>query len=275
MPTNLPAEWSKYYEAYQNARTPEEKIKALKEVIAHTPKNKATEKILGQFKRKLAELRKEVEKRKAKSGGRSLSVPKEGDAQVSIIGLPNSGKSTFLKRLTNSEPKIADYPYTTTEPEVGMFEFEGVKIQLVEIPSTFTSQVLSIARTSDLIIFLIGEALDKKEQVKELKKLREKEGFKKYIFVESGISEKELFEKIWVNLGLIRIYTKEPGKPPGRPIVMKAGSTVEDVAKKLHKDFLRYFHYAKISGPSAEFDGQRVGLEHKLKDKDVVEIHLK
>ena len=105
MPTNLPAEWSKYYEAYQNARTPEEKIKALKEVIAHTPKNKATEKILGQFKRKLAGLKKEVEKRKAKSGGRSLSVPKEGDAQVSIIGLPNSGKSTFLKRLTNSEPK--------------------------------------------------------------------------------------------------------------------------------------------------------------------------
>ena len=156
-----------------------------------------------------------------------------------------------------------------------MFEFEGVKIQLVEIPSTFTSQVLSIARTSDLIIFLIGEALDKKEQVKELKKLREKEGFKKYIFVESGISEKELFEKIWNMLGLIRVYTKEPGKPPSKPIVMKAGSTVEDVAKKLHKDFLRYFNYAKISGPSAEFDGQRVGMEHVLKDRDIIEIHLK
>ncbi len=274
MPTNLPAEWSKYYEAYLNAKTTKEKIKALQEVIAHTPKNKATEKLLGKFKRKLAELRKESEKKKVKSR-KSLSVPKEGDVQVSIIGLPNSGKSTFLKRITNSEPKIAPYPYTTTKPEVGMFEFEGVKIQLVEIPSTFTPEMLSIARTSDLIIFLIGETLDREEQLSELKKLKEKEGFENCIFVESSIPKEQLFEKIWSKLGLIRVYTKEPGKVPGKPLVIKAGSTVEDVAEELHKDFIRYFKYAKIWGTSAEFPGQKVGLEHVLKDGDVVEIHIK
>ncbi len=275
MPTNLPAEWNKYYEAYQKARTPKEKIKALEEVMAHTPKNKATDKIRGRFKKKMAELRKEVGKKAKTSGGRSLSVPKEGDAQVSIIGLPNSGKSTFLRKFTRSEPRTAPYPFTTTEPEVGMLEFEGVKIQLVEIPSIFTPEVLSVARTSDLVLFLIGETLSKGEQLKELRKIRQREGIENCAFVESFVTKEDLFCKIWEKLGLIRIYTKEPGRPAGKPMVMERGSKVEDVARSLHKDFFRYFKYAKITGPSADFKGQRVGLEHELRDRDVVEIHLK
>ncbi|MCK4634747.1 MAG: TGS domain-containing protein [Candidatus Aenigmarchaeota archaeon] len=275
MPTNLPAEWNKYYDKYLNAKTIKEKIKALKEVIAHTPKNKATDKIRARFKRKMAELRKEGEKKKAKSGGKSLSIKKEGDVQVSIIGLANSGKSTFLKRITNSNPKIADYPYTTTEPEVGMLEFDDVKIQLVEIPSTFTPEVLSTTRTSDLMILLISDRLDESKQIIELRKLKREYEWKKYIFVESSVSKEELFRRIWNKIGMIRVYTKYPGKPTGKPMVMMKGSTVEEAAKKLHKDFFRYFKFAKITGPSANFKGQRVGLEHVLKDKDIVEIHLK
>lgn len=274
MPTNLPAEWSKYYEAYRNAKSTNEKIKALREVIAHTPKNKATEKILGQYKRKLANLRKEGDKKKAKSS-KSTSVAKEGDAQVSIIGLVNSGKSTFLKRVTNSNPKIADYPYTTTEPEVGMLKFEDVQIQLVEIPSTFTPEVLSVARTSDLVILLIGSTLDEIEQIRELRKLQKKERMENYIFVYSSATKEELFKAIWKKLGLIRVYTKEPGKPVGKPMIMEKNSIVGDVSKKLHKDFFRYFRYARITGASASFKGQKVGLEHEVKDKDVVEIHLR
>jgi len=275
MPTNLPAEWNKYYEEYRSAKTPKEKIKALEEVIAHTPKNKATEKILGKFKRKLAELRKEAEKKRQKGGGKSVSIAKEGDVQVSIIGLANSGKSTFLKRITNSEPKIADYPYTTTEPEVGMFEFEDVKIQMIEIPSTFTKEVLSIAKSSDLVLLFVGEILDKEAQIRELERIGKEERIEKYVFVESRISREDLFRKIWGKLDLIRIYTREPGKSTKEPMVVKKGFTVEDIAKRVHKDFLRYFRYAKIRGPSADFDGQRVGLEHELNDRDIVEIYLK
>lgn len=275
MPTNLPGEWNKYYEAYQNAKTPKEKMKALNDVIAHTPKNKATEKILGRFKKKLAELRRESEKKKAGGGSRSLSVKKEGDTQVSIIGLANSGKSTFLKKFTRSEPKIADYQFTTTEPEVGMFFFEGVHIQLVEIPSTLTPEVLSIARSSDLVILLVGETLGEGRQLRELRRIRDEHKLENCVFIHSYVSGKELFRKIWEKLGLIRVYTKVPGKPPGKPMIMREGSTVQDAARGLHKDFLRYFKFAKISGPSANFKGQRVGLEHVLMDRDIVEFHMK
>ncbi len=276
MPTNLPAEWNKYYEEYQKAKSAKEKIKKLKEVLSHTPKNKATDKIRAKYKRKLSELREEMEKEKLKaSGGKSISVKKEGDAQVSIIGLVNSGKSTFLKKMTNSEPKIADYPYTTTEPEVGMLEFEGVKIQLVEIPSTLTPEVLSVAKTSDMIVFFIGKFFDKEEQIKKLEKIEKENNFKKYTFIDFSISKKDFFKKLWNVLGLIRVYTKEPGKTATKPMVIEKKSNVEDVSKRLHKDFLRYFKFAKITGPSASFRGQKVGLEHELKDKDIIEIHLR
>jgi len=64
-------------------------------------------------------------------------------------------------------------------------------------------------------------------------------------------------------------------KKTDKPVILNERSTVEDVCKRLHKDFFRYFKFAKISGPSAKFNWERVGLEHKLKDGDIVEIHMK
>ena len=60
------------------------------------------------------------------------------------MGLTNSGKSTLLNKLTGAKTMVADYPYTTTKPTVGMMVFEDVQIQLVEIPSTFDPDVMSI-----------------------------------------------------------------------------------------------------------------------------------
>ena len=276
MPTNLPAEWSKYYEKYQKAKTAKEKVEALREVIAHTPKNKATDKIRAKYKRKISELKKEVIKdRKKEAGRKSLSVSKEGDAQVSILGTANSGKSTFLKKMTNAEPKIANYPFTTSEPEVGMLEFEGVKIQMVEIPSTFTPEIISVARTSDMILAFIGKNFKKDRQKRKVMGIIKKENLKNPIFVRWDMTKKDLFEKIWKRLNMMRVYTKDPGKKPDKPVVIEKKSTVEDVCGRLHKDFLKYFKFAKITGPSADFDEQRVGIEHELMDGDIVEIHLK
>ncbi|MCD6398321.1 MAG: TGS domain-containing protein [Candidatus Aenigmarchaeota archaeon] len=274
MPANLPPEWYAKKEESESA-TGKEKIKKIQELLSLTPTHKGCERIRSQLKKKIAELKKES-KKKASLSRKSLSIPKEGCARVSIIGIPNSGKSTFLKKITSADPKIDNYPYTTTKPEVGMLDFGGAQIQMIEIPSTHTKEVLSIAKSSEIILFLIGENMSKAYQRKELEKLAKKENLKNYIFIQSNISKKDLFKKIWPRLGLIRVHTKESGKKKtDKPVILNERSTVEDVCKRLHKDFFRYFKFAKISGPSAKFNWERVGLEHKLKDGDIVEIHMK
>ncbi|MEC7544524.1 MAG: TGS domain-containing protein, partial [Candidatus Thermoplasmatota archaeon] len=56
------------------------------------------------------------------------------------------------------------------------------------------------------------------------------------------------------------------------PLIIKDTSTVRHVCEKLHRDFVRKFRYARVKGPSAKFDWQRVGLDHLLKDGDVLSI---
>ncbi len=75
--------------------------------------------------------------------------------------------------------------------------------------------------------------------------------------------------------GIIRVYTKAPGKEPNRaaPFVLPKLSTLEELAGKIHKDFVSKLKFAKIWG-TAVFDGQLVQRDYVLQDGDVVEIHL-
>lgn len=84
-----------------------------------------------------------------------------------------------------------------------------------------------------------------------------------------------LIEKIWEYLDLIRIYTKKKGRAPDfiEPVIMRNGSTVEDVCNSIHRDMKKYFKHALVWGRSAKHSPQRVGLSHKLADEDVVQIY--
>ena len=263
MPANLPAEWYKVKREYDEAKTREEKIKKLKELLSVTPTHKGCENLRAQLKKQMARLK---EKKGPVRSRKSVSVPKRGAAQVTIIGLPNSGKSTFLKKWTGAKPKIADYPYTTIKPEVGVMDYHDVKIQMVEIPSTFTPEVLNVAQNSDMIILLLDSRRDEKEQKEELKKVLEENLIdRRSIYIRND--EENVPEKVWKELGLMRIYTKNPGKKPEKkPLTLRKGSTVEDVARRIHKGFVEYFRFARIFGPSAKFPGEKVGLDHVLED---------
>ncbi len=86
-----------------------------------------------------------------------------------------------------------------------------------------------------------------------------------------------LKERIFQDTGLLRVYLKpQSGKVDFEaPLILRKGSTVEDVCKALHRDFVEKFRYAMIWGKSVKFPGQHVGLEHKLEDEDIVRIVLK
>ena len=75
-------------------------------------------------------------------------------------------------------------------------------------------------------------------------------------------------------LNVIRVYTKQPGKPPDMtsPVHVPVGSTLVEMAALVHRDFADNLKSARIWGTGV-FDGQTVKRDHVLHDKDVVELH--
>jgi ribosome-interacting GTPase 1 len=86
-----------------------------------------------------------------------------------------------------------------------------------------------------------------------------------------------LKDQIFYSLNLMRIYLKPQGKKADLedPLIIKKGSTIIDVAGKLHREFVKNFRHAKVWGTSVKFPGQKVGPDHILEDKDVLRIILK
>src|SRR3989338_10173394 len=113
MPTNQGPEYFAAEEKYSKARTREEKIFCLQEMIRTSVKHKGTERLLADLRKRLSKLKRELAVERKKSHRPSFIIRKEGAARISIIGLTNSGKSTLLNSLTNTDVKVAEYPYTT------------------------------------------------------------------------------------------------------------------------------------------------------------------
>jgi hypothetical protein len=84
----------------------------------------------------------------------------------------------------------------------------------------------------------------------------------------------EWFRRLWELLAIIRVYTKQPGRPPDlhKPFVLPAGSTVADLALMIHRDLPDHMKFARLWG-HGRFEGQPVHKTEPLRDRDVVEIH--
>ncbi len=185
MPTNLPPQAQAKWEEYTKAKTPEEKLQKLKEFYSLIPKHKGTEKMEKFIKRRMAELREEIEKRRRskKGKGPSLMVEKRGAAQMVLIGFTNSGRSTVLRSLTNARVEVSPSPFTTIRPVEGMMEFKGAQIQVVEAPPVIqggvggtTGIAMALASNADVLGLVVNAIEDPINQLKELASMLKERG---------------------------------------------------------------------------------------------------
>ena len=301
MPINAGYEFFDAEKKYLEAESAEDKIFYLEQMLKLSPKHKSSEKFNAELKTRLKKLKEKQEKSQKKSSGKK-GIRKQG-FQFVLIGFTNSGKSALLAKLTNAQPKISEYPFTTTHPEIGTFYHEGIKAQIIDQPSLGSENFdIGLANNSDCLIYVITSF----EEIEKIQKQTPKAKGKKIIvvnkadklnetqkrkvratikskridgFLISTLSEEnipELKSKLFQETGLIRIYMKEPGKPASpTPMVLQPNSTVKDVAESILKGFSKNVTEVKVTGPSSKFPNQRVGLNHVVKDRDVIEFHTR
>jgi len=155
MAVNLPPQYHDAEAEYKKARTPEEKLTALKKMWVILPKHKASEKVQAILKTKISEVTDEIES--AKSAGpkkttTSYKIPHQGAGTIVFLGGPNAGKSSLLRKLTKATPEVAPYPFTTREPVPGMMNWEDVRVQLIDLPpitaDVYEPHITDFARSS-------------------------------------------------------------------------------------------------------------------------------
>ncbi len=328
MPANLSPDYRAAEERFRRARSVEEKIAGLEEMLRLIPKHKGTEKLQADIKSRLAKFRRQPKKKgPASRADTSHNVPKEGAGQIVLVGPPNTGKSCLVAALTHAHPEVADYPFTTREPIPGMMPFEDIAFELIDLPPLSAEHVepwvFDLIRRADLLWLVVRavNALDEMKIARDLLAAKRigifpsgagapgapqaGESQRPGLLVVTGIDLpegpddidilRELLEEPWPIVGvsgrekigldtlarrsfealrIIRVYTKQPGRPPDRkrPFTFPSGATIDDLARTIHKEVLEGIKFAKIWGAHV-FDGQTVQREHVLEDGDVVEIH--
>jgi small GTP-binding protein len=160
MPANLPPQYKEVEATLKTAKTPEEKIAIYEKLLAMIPKHKGTEKIQAMHKTKIAKLKVQLQKKpQTAKHGYGFHIERTGAGQVVLVGPPNSGKSSLIKSLTNAEPDIGDYPFTTHTPAPAMMKYENIQIQLIDTPpitldymETWHSELI---KSSDGIVLIL------------------------------------------------------------------------------------------------------------------------
>ncbi len=165
---------------------------------------------------------------------------------------------------------LSDVPLTQVENTIA--ELGKMRIS-IGIDKTEGEVILAQKKT-----LIVGNKLDLKnanENYIALKNKYKEQSPIVAISAKEGVGLEELKLEIYKVLDIIRVYTKTPGQKPEltEPIVLKKGSTVEDAAAEVHKDFLSKLKYARIWG-SGKHDGLMVKRDHILQDGDIIELHL-
>jgi small GTP-binding protein len=280
MPVNAHPEYVYAEKEYNNAETDEERLEALEQMIRYLPSHKGAETLRAQIKTRYKKLKEKVarEKKKAKARGKQQQGIRKLEMQAAIVGLTNTGKSSILKALTNADPKIASYGFTTQEPEQAILNYQGTQIQLVDLPpigsEALETSIINTADTLLLVIEKIHEIPELQETIKKAKakkilvfnkidlqepsakrKIQETLKSKKHNFIllstETGEGLEELKEKLFKSFNKIRIYTKEPKKKDPEPeaMILSPKSTVKDAARKALHGKAGEIKKAKVWGP--------------------------
>ncbi len=174
MPTNVTPEFDKQRLIFEETEDIAQRIIELEKLLSLAPRHKGGERMVGDYRKKLAQLKALLEKRREqdrarKSGGTEEGVVrKEGAGQVCLIGVTNCGKSSIINAVTNATFDIGDYPFTTPIPTPAMLTLEDINIQLVELPGVFKGshkagigrQALAVARNTDCIAIIIDLSRD-------------------------------------------------------------------------------------------------------------------
>ncbi len=271
MPANLTPQYIEADRKFKEAKTIQEKMSALEEMMATIPKHKGTEKMRAMLKTKMAKLKEAAQARPAGARhGPSFHVEKTGSGQVVVIGPPNSGKSRLIGALTGAQPEVGDYPYTTRAPAPFMMKFENIKIQLVDTPPLAPEEVeteqAELIKTADGVLLVLDLTDQETPSVLENVVLRLKERrvelasenaaqppepgrfVKKTLIAANKCEDPQAGE----NLAFLKEYFGEAYV--FFPVSADRGDGVEDLRKKIFLllDIIRA--YSKVPGKKADFN---------------------
>ena len=179
MSSNIGPEAEAAYQKYLDAPTLDEKITRLEEFISLVPKHKATEKIVALNRSRLAKLKREREDKKEwqRSLGKQVSpfsIKKEGIQMILVSDyyIPGVGKTSLLSLLTGAaKDKIGRF---TPLPEIGIYEEDNIKFQIVDMPSIMKGsssgiangkEILSQIRSCDVILICVDLSRNIDQQI--------------------------------------------------------------------------------------------------------------
>jgi ribosome-interacting GTPase 1 len=202
------------------------------------------------------------------------------DIQIQLVDTPPIGYKevrVLLSNVLRSADIIAIVIDLSLEP-VGQVEatLEGLREARIEPLTDDGTQMTPGSYPRKMLV--VGNKNDLADSSKNWERLRSQYArlFPMVsISAREGRSLEEFKKAIYQALNIIRVYTKTPGNKADLtdPMVLEKGSTLEEAAEALHKDFYQNLKYAVVWG-SGKYDGQRVSKGHVLQEGDIVEFHI-